>query len=487
MNYRMIVYMLSLMAVFEAVVLVIPFLLGVFYHEDTLLAFGITIAALFAAGVPFIIKKPADSSLRIREGFIIVALSWVLISLFGALPFCISGKASFIDSLFETISGFTTTGASIFADVESLPKSLLFWRSFTHWLGGMGVLVFVIAVLPKAETKIIHLFRAESPGPQKGKLVSKIRFTARILYGIYIALTLIEIILLLSGGMSLFDSLIHAFGTAGTGGFSNKNLSVAAYDSVYIQIVITVFMIIFGINFNVFYLVLIGKARQAVKSEELRVYLLIIGVAITLVTGSLLFNNVYANFGDSLRISSFQVASIISTTGFGIADYTQWPAFTQLVILFLMFFGGCAGSTGGGLKISRIIILFKTAMGNIRKTISPKTVVNIKMDGKPLDDTITRGVQSYFAIFALLLVGSTLLVAVSNRMSGTAGSMVTYVSSVITCLNNVGPGFGVIGPVGNYSAFSMFSKIILSFDMLAGRLEILPILLLFYPKTWRGR
>ncbi|MDD4316145.1 MAG: potassium transporter TrkG [Clostridia bacterium] len=484
MNYRITSYILGQIALLEAALLSIPFVLSIAYSDDTVLAFGITILILAALGTPFVIKKPKKREFRAREGFVTVALSWIMLSLFGSLPFFISGHIpNFFDSLFETISGFTTTGASILTNVEALPKSLLFWRSFTHWIGGMGVLVFVIAIIPKTDAKIIHLFRAESPGPQVGKLVSKLKFTARILYGIYIAMTALEIIFLLIGRMSLFDSFIHAFGTAGTGGFSNKNLSVGSYNSPYIDIVVTVFMLLFSINFNLYYLILIGNFKQAVKSEELRVFLGIVFVSATAITIMLALNSVYATFGETLRHSFFQVASIVSTTGFSTTDFTTWPMLCQLILFVLMFVGACAGSTGGGLKVSRIIILFKAGFREIKHSISPRTIVNVKFEGKPLDSAIYNAVLSYFTIFMIIYVLSVLLISLpfGNNTSG----FVYGFTGVAACINNIGPGFGEIGPMGNFTMFNNFSTMVLAFDMLVGRLEILPMLLLFNPKVWR--
>jgi len=483
MNYKLSRYILGQIALIEATFLLIPLFIGASYGEDTLFAFAATIAILLILGITCTLKKPLELTLSAKGGFSLVALSWIMISLFGSLPFVISGYIpNFIDSFFETVSGFTTTGASILVNVEVMPKSLLFWRSLTHWLGGMGVFVFIIAIMPKAEANIVQLFKAESPGPQAGKLVSKLKFTARILYGIYIALTLLQVILLLAGKMPLFDSLIHAFGTAGTGGFSSKNLSIGFYNSAYIEIVTSIFMIIFSINFNVYYLLLIGNIKQALKSEELRVFLSVITVSIIIITASLVLNSIYTSFGVSVRHSLFQVASIISTTGYATADFTSWPLIAQMVLLLLMFIGACAGSTGGGLKISRVIILIKSGLREVKKTLSPRRVSTIKFEGKPLDASIHHSVLRYFGIYMVIFFVSVLLV--SANMEGTASNFVTSFTAVASCLNNIGPGLAAVGPRGNYSVFSYFAKIILSLDMLIGRLEILPILLLFYPKLW---
>ena len=487
MNYRFTSYILGQIALIEAILLSVPFILAISYGDDTVLAFGITIFALVLFGVPLTIKKPVKRDFSAKEGFATVALSWLVMSLFGCLPFVISGYIpNFIDALFETISGFTTTGASILTDIEALPKSLLFWRSLTHWIGGMGILVFVIAIIPKSEAKIIHLFRAESPGPQVGKLVSKLKFTARILYSIYIALTLIEVVLLLIGDMSLYDSFIHAFGTAATGGFSNRNASVASYDSLYIDIVITVFMFLFAINFNIYFMILIGSIRQVIKSEELKVFLGIILVSSVIITLSLTINSVYDTFGETLRYTFFQVGALLSTTGFATADYTTWPLIAQFTLFALMFIGGCAGSTGGGLKVARIIILVKASFRELKRAVSPRTILKIKYENKPLDPYVYNGVVRYFVIYMIIFSLSVILVSITAA-GNTSTDMINSITAVTASLNNIGPGFGDVGPTGNYAFFSGFAKIILAFNMLVGRLEILPMLLLFNPKLWSNK
>ncbi len=484
MNYKMTIYVLGEIAITEAALMLIPFIMAFAYGESgTPLGFGVTIAVLVALGLPAVIKKPRDTELKARGGFVIVALAWLLLSIFGALPFRISGAVpNYINCLFETISGFSTTGATILSDIEALPKSLLFWRSFTHWIGGMGVLVFVIAVLPKSDPNIVHLLKAETPGPQFGKLVSKMRFSARILYGIYIALTILEICLLvIDKNVTFFDSVIHSFSTAGTGGFSNYNNSVAHFGSVYVEVVITVFMLIFSINFNLFYLILIGHVSEALRSEELRV-LAILFVSITAaITISLSVYKIYATVGESLRYASFQTAAILSTTGFSTADFTKWPVLTQVLLFFLMFVGGSAGSTAGGLKISRVMIMFKTGFRSIKQSCSPRKVETLKMDGRPVSDELSHSVSNYFLVFIALLAFSTVLVSVAEK--GAIGFS-ECLSSTVTCLNNVGPGLGALGPSSNFADLTIFSKLVLCFDMLAGRLEIMPILLLFYPKVW---
>jgi trk system potassium uptake protein TrkH len=486
MNYPLTRYILGQIALIEAAFLLIPLFIGAGYGEDTLSAFSLTIAVLLVLGIILTIRKPANSAVTAKGGFGIVALAWIMISLFGSLPFFISGYIpNFIDSVFESVAGFTTTGATTLANVEALPKSLLFWRSLAQWLGGMGVFVFIIAIMPKAENGIMQLYKAESPGPQAGKLVSKLKFTARILYGIYIGLTLLEAVLLLLGKMPLFDSFIHAFGTAGTGGFSNKNLSIGYYNSAYINVVVSIFMIIFSINFNIYFLLLIGNVKQALKSEELRVYLSVIAVSAIIISVSLTVNSVYADLGEALGHSLFQTASVISTTGYTIADYTAWPLTAQMVVLLLMFVGACAGSTGGGLKISRLIILFKSGIKEIKKALSPRAVSVLKFEGKPLDTSLQHSVLRYFGMYMIIFFISLLLVSVG--MDNSPSSIVAAFTATVACLNNIGIGLSHVGPAGIYSGFGNFSKIVLSLDMLIGRLEILPVLLLFSPKLWLKR
>ena len=468
----------------EAALMSVPFFIAICLSENTVFAFGITLAALIALGIPLVIKKPKELWIKPKEGFVTVALGWLIMSLFGAIPFIVSGAIpNFIDAFFEAVSGFTTTGATVIGDIQALPKSILFWRAFTQWIGGMGVLVFVIAVLPKSDTKFFHMFRAESPGPQVGKLVSKLKHTALILYAIYVAMTILQIILL-SIKMPFFESVLYALATASTGGFSNMNLSVAAFDSKYIDTVITVFMILFSINFNIFFLILLGKFKDVVKSEELKVFLTIIIVAIGAITASLLINRVYQSFGEALRFSAFQAASMVSTTGFVAADYTKWPTAAQFLLLLLMFIGGSAGSTAGGLKVSRVIILFKSGVREIKSTRSPRSVNTIRLDGKPLDYIVTHGTMRYFVLYLLILCGSVLLVSLSNPGFGSE-SMLADLTAAVSCLNNVGPYFGALGAAGNFSSYGAFSKLVFVLDMLFGRLEIFPMLLLFYPKTWK--
>ena len=481
MNFKMIFYTIGNMLKVEALLLILPLIVSLVYQENTYLSFLIPIAILTLVGFAISFKKPKNRTMYAREGLVIVGLSWIFISLFGALPFVISKEIpNFIDAFFETVSGFTTTGASILTDVEVLSKGMLFWRSFTHWVGGMGILVFIMAILPSSDGDTIHILRAESPGPQVGKLVSKIKVNARILYLIYFAMTIIEIVLLLFGKMPLFDSIVHSFGTAGTGGFGIKNSSVGGYNN-YCQIVIGIFMILFGINFNIFYFLLIGNFRQALKSEELRWYLSIILIAIALITLNIMISDTSKVFSTTLKDSFFQVASIITTTGFSTTDFNAWPELSRSILVVLMFFGACAGSTGGGIKISRIAILVKASGREVRKLVHPHSVQNVRFEGASVKEDTVKGVFAYLSIFIIIFVLAVLLVSLDGK------DFVTNFTSVAACINNIGPGLGLVGPMGNYSSFSAFSKIVLLISMLVGRLEIFPILMLFIPNMWRNK
>ena len=464
----------------EAALLLLPMLAALAYRENTVLAFAVPALLLGLVGTLLARTRPPRTNFYAREGFLIVAVSWIVLSVFGALPFVISGEIPhFIDAFFETVSGFTTTGASILQDVERLSHGMLFWRSFTHWVGGMGVLVFVLAILPKSSDGAIYLMRAEVPGPTVGKLVSKVKLTARILYGIYVVMTVIEIVLLCAGGMPLFDSVVHSFGTAGTGGFGIKNASIAYYDSAYIDGVITVFMILFGINFNLFYFILSGNILRALKSEELRWYLLIILGAILLITANIM--PLYGGFFHTLRYAAFQVASIITTTGFSTTDFNLWPAFSHCILLTLMFFGACAGSTGGGIKIARIIMLVKNARYEVLHLFRTRSVKVVKFEGERVDVETGDALYAYLIAYILLFGASVLLLSLQGF------DFLTNFSAVAACINNIGPGLSIVGPTGNYSNFSVFNKLLLSFDMLAGRLEIFPMLMLFTPSAWRAK
>ncbi|MBE7022436.1 MAG: TrkH family potassium uptake protein [Ruminococcaceae bacterium] len=481
MNYKMVGYIIGRIMVIMAILMCLPFIVALLHREDTIFGFALAILCQLIIGFAFSVKKPKNTELYAKEGLVIVALVWILTSLFGALPFYLSREIpSYLDALFETISGFTTTGATILSDIEALSDSALFWRSFTHWIGGMGVLVFVLAVLPKTHvTQSIHLMRAEVPGPQVGKLVSRMRSTARILYGIYIILTLLEVLCLRLAGMPWFDSLLNSFATAGTGGFCLKNASIAAYNSAAIDAIITFFMIVFGINFTLFYLLLTGHVLQVLKSEELRWFLGIIALATLCIT--LDVSHLYESFTEAFRYSVFQVSSIITTTGFITADYSQWPMFSQTILVLLMFVGAMAGSTGGGIKVSRVMILLKTVLRELRHQLRPRSVSALKLEGKLVEEKTFLGVMSYMSIYVLFFVVSMVLVSLNNL------SFASSFSAVTTCLNNVGPGLEAVGPVNNFGSLNALSKLTLSIDMLAGRLELLPILTLFTPSAWRRR
>ena len=473
-------YVLGFIMRIEGLLLVLPLIVAMYYKEDTLLSFVITILLLFILGFLTSYKEPKNKVIYAKEGLVVVALSWLIMSIFGALPFYISGEIPvFIDALFESVSGFTTTGSSVVADIESMSNSLLFWRSFTQWIGGMGVLVFVLSIVPLAGGRSMYIMKAEMPGPTVDKLVPKTQETAEILYKIYIAMTLILIIFLVIGGMSLFDSILHAFGTAGTGGFGIKVNSVAYYNSAYIEIILTIFMILFGVNFNIYYLILTRNVARALKSEELRNYIIIIISSIIAIAINLLPN--YNNIFESLRYSAFQVSSIITTTGYVTTDFNLWPMFSKMVLFLLMFIGGCAGSTAGGLKISRLSIAVKSIKQYLKKTIHPRYVGTVRFEPKKLTSLTLRGVHIYISVYFIIFLISILLVSVDNL------DFETTVSAVVTCLNTVAPGFSLVGPAGSFEAFSGFSKIVLSFDMLVGRLEIFPILMLFSPTIWKRK
>ena len=477
MNYRMIAQLLGKVLCTIAAVLLLPAIICLIYRESPL-PFLIVTLVMAACGAILLLFKPRMQKIYAAEGFVVVGLSWILLSLFGALPFVLSGDIpNYINAVFETVSGFTTTGASNLPDIEALGKGVLFWRSLTHFLGGMGVLVFIMAVLPMSGSRSIHIMRAEVPGPIVGKLVPSARKTAMLLYGIYIALTVLEAILLICGGMSVYDSLIHAFGTAGTGGFSDRALSIGYYDSAYIDIVITVFMILFGVNFNLYYLILLGKGLEALKSEELRWYIgIIIFSALTI---ALNLGSTYGGFLRNLRYSFFQVASIISTTGFGTADFSLWPTYSRLMLLLLMFIGASAGSTGGGLKVSRVLIIAKSIRLELQKQLRPHSVNIGRLEGKPITDATIHSTLVFFACYFFLLFLSTAIVATDGF------DLLSSFAGVVACLSNIGPGLDMTGPMGSYVMFSPLSKIVLSLCMLLGRLEIFPILMLFSPRVWK--
>ena len=478
MNKRMVFYMLGRIIYLEAFVLTLPLICSVIYREKCTFAFIITIAiALICGFILTFFNKPKDKTIFAKEGFVIVALAWILLSAIGALPSYISREIpSFTDAFFETASGFTTTGASILKDVEALSKGILFWRSFTHWIGGMGVLVLMMAIAPTESGRTIHIMRAEMPGPIVGKLVPRIRSTAKILYLIYLVMTAVQIILLLCGGMPLFQSLIYSLGTAGTGGFSCDAESLAGY-SPYIQWVIAVFMVLFGINFNLYYLLLMRKARAVFGSEEFWTYIGIVIFATTAITYNLF--PIYNNISDSLRHAAFQVATIISTTGYTTTDFNLWPTLSKGILLLLMFSGACAGSTAGGLKISRIVLLFKQSRSNLKRMLHSRSVDAIRFEGKKIDRETITNVSTYFAVYCFCIAVIFVILCAFDSFD-----LETNISAVVSCFNNIGPGFSVVGPMGSYADYSIVSKWALSAGMLLGRLEIFPLLLLFAPSVW---
>lgn len=478
MNYAMIRYIIGWILNFEAAFMSPSFVVGLIYREKSAWAIFATMLLCLVIGVPMVLlKRPKQAVFYAKDGFVSVGLSWVVLSVMGALPFVISGSIPHpVDALFETVSGFTTTGSSILSDVEALPKCMLFWRSFTHWVGGMGVLVFMLTILPMSGGYHMNLMRAESPGPSVERFVPTVKSTAKILYGIYICLSLLELLLLLVGKMPMFDALTLTFGTAGTGGFGIKNDSIGSY-TTYQQTVITIFMILFGVNFNVYFLFLLKKIRQGLKNEELRAYLGIILGAILLITV-----NIAGKFGNpflAFHHAAFQVGSIITTTGYSTVDFDTWPTFSKTVLVLLMFIGASAGSTGGGIKVSRIVILAKSVKKELKQYLHPHSISKIKMDGKPVEHEVVRSINVFLIAYLLIYAVSMLIVSLDNF------DFNTTFTSVAATINNIGPGLDLVGPAANFGVLSVPSKLVLVFDMLAGRLEIFPLLLLFVPDTWR--
>ena len=477
MNYSMIFYIIGWILDVEAALLVPSLAVSLIYHESCALAFFITIVLCLIPGVILVRKQPKNKVFYAREGSVTVALSWIVMSIMGSIPFLLSGSITNpVDALFETVSGFTTTGASILPAVEPLQHGILFWRSFTHWIGGMGVLVFLLCLLPLTGSGYhMNLMKAESPGPSVTKLVPKVQSTAKILYGLYLFLTVMEFVLLLVGQMPVFDSLCTVFGTAGTGGFGIKNDSFGSY-STYLQGVVTVFMILFGINFNVYFLFYMKKPKEALRCEEARWYLGIIAASILVITFFV------RDFFDSLFLAfhhvAFQVASIITTTGFATVDFNLWPTIPKTILVLLMFIGACAGSTGGGLKIGRTLLLLKNLRRNTRRILNPKRVEVVRVNGQRVSESVLENTNTYLIAYVVIVLGSFLLISIDNL------SMMTNFSAVVACFNNIGPGFDAVGPTCNFSVFSGFSKVVLIFDMLAGRLEIFPILILASKSTW---
>ena len=477
MNIKMVFSILGRTLLIEAGLMLCPLLVGIIYGENTWYTYLIPIGVLLAVGVPLaFLLKIKDRSIYVKEGFVTVALVWVLMSLAGAVPFVLSGAIpNYIDALFETVSGFSTTGATILNGerIEGLSHSLQFWRLSTHWIGGMGVLVFVLAILPGYNTGIMHVFRAESPGPSVGKLVSKLTHTARILYGIYILMTVIEAIFLICGGMNIYEAVVHSFSTAGTGGFGIKGDSLASY-STYHQMVIAVFMFLFGINFNLYYLILIGNFKKAIKSEEFIIYvIMVVGATIVIAVNIL---SVCANFGDAIRQSFFQVTSFSSSTGFSTADYNTWPALSKSLLITFMIIGACGGSTGGGMKVSRAIILVKSGFSDIRRMLHPRSVVSTKVEGELLSKETERNVHSYFILWVSIVVISTILLSID------CNDFLTNFTASLSCIGNMGP---IFSPYSDFSFYSPYCKLLLCFVMLVGRLEIFPMIFVLAPKTWK--
>lgn len=479
MNHRIVWRTVGIVLLAAAALLLLPLITALYYHESPM-PFLIAMAAAVVPGLPLALLKPKRNLYTAREGFVIVGAGWIILSLIAALPFTLSGDIpNYLDAVFETVSGLTTTGSTILNDVEALSRGVQFWRLFCHWIGGMGILVFIMAVLPMAGNRSMHIMRAEVPGPTVGKLVPRARQTARILYLLYLILTLVETALLKIGGMSFFDALLHSFATAGTGGFSTRALSVGYFNSAYIDAVIGTFMLLFGVNFSLYYLLLIGSWKQAVKNEELRWYAGVVVFATVTIAISIMKQ--YGGFGHALRYSYFQVASILTTTGFSTADFTQWPAYAQSMLVLLMFIGGCAGSTAGGLKVSRVMLLCKDTLTELRRMLRPRSVEHVRMDGKAVETGTLRAVQGYFFVYLLLLLAGTLIVSLDGM------DFTTNFTASLACISNVGPGLALVGPMGSFSVFSPLSKIVLIFEMLLGRLEIYPILLLFFPATWKAK
>ena len=478
MNYSMIFFIIGWVFLIEAALMAPSALVALLYAEQSIWAFAAAIGLCLLLGVPLVRRQPANKVFYAKEGCVTVALSWIVMSLMGALPFVFSGVIpSIVDAMFETVSGFTTTGASILKDVEVLPRCMLFWRSFTHWIGGMGVLVFLLCLLPMSGGGYsMNLMKAESPGPSVSKLVPKVRSTAKLLYGLYVALSLLELALLLLGSMPLFDALCTTFGTAGTGGFGIKNSSIGEY-SAYIQSIVTIFMILFGINFNVYFLLYMRRPKEAFRCEEAGWYLAIIAVSTLIIT--VFIRNSFPDLVTAFRHAAFQVGSIITTTGFSTADFNVWPAVPKAILVLLMFIGACAGSTGGGIKVSRIVLLFRTMTREIEQIIHPHMVKKLKFEGRVVGQEVLRSVNAFMVAYVLIFAGSTLLVCLDGF------DLVTSFTSVAATLNNIGPGLELVGPANNFSCFSDLSKIVLIFDMLAGRLEIFPLLVLFFRDTWK--
>ena len=478
MNRKLVLSTIGQITMLEALMLVLPLLVSFLYSDGCWLYFLLTGLIALGIGLPlWLCFRHSGHEYFAKEGFVTTGLAWLILSAIGALPFFLSRQIpSYVDAFFETVSGFTTTGASILDDVEFMSRSLLFWRSFTHWVGGMGVLVLLVAVLPTVSGRTIHVLRAEMPGPTMGKLVPKIKDTAKILYLIYIGMTVAEILLLVIGGMPLFDSIVHSFGSAGTGGFGIKNNSIAGY-SHYCQWVITVFMFLFGVNFNLYFMILIGRIKPALLSDELRAYVLF-ALAAALFIGINIYP-MYHNVADTVRLSAFQVSSIMTTTGYSTVNFDDWPDFSRTILIVLMFIGACAGSTGGGLKVSRVVLLMRTVKREFQHMLHPRSIGTVRFEGKPVDNMTLVSISTYFGLYMAIYAVLLLIVSLEPEFNFTSNF-----SAVAACYNNIGPGLSLVGPTQSYSGYSDLSKIVLAFSMLLGRLELYPILFIFTPSTW---
>ena len=475
----MILKSLGIVLVVEAICMFPSLLVSAIYKGTDFISIVYSILTCFLIGFLLYQIKADKKNFYARDGFAFVALSWIAVSLFGSLPFVFSGTIpSFIDAFFETASGFTTTGSSILKQIEGMPRGVLFWRHFIIWMGGMGVLVLTLAILPSVGASFFHVMKAESTGPSTEKLVPKLGQTAKILYSIYIVLTALLVSALLFSGMSLYDALVHAFSTAGTGGFSSRNLSIGAYNNVSIDIIIAIFMFLFGVNFSLYFHLIKGNIRGFYKNQEFRFYLGTVLIAILLITADLSLNGLFS-VGESIRYSSFQVSSIISTTGFSTTDFNLWPVFSKIILVVLMFIGASAGSTAGGMKCIRFVLLFKIAKSEIMNILHPRAVHTVKIDGKSVNNDVLTSVMAFFFVYIIMFVSAVILVSLDGF------DLVTTTTSVAAAISNIGPGLGKVGPMGNYSAFSGFSKILLSFCMIAGRLEIFPMLILFSPSSYK--
>lgn len=481
MNYGIVLRVLGIILIIESALMIPSYLIALYSNQGDEKAFLVTIIITLLVGLIFVRRKKAPMKLNPRDGFAIVTIGWILVSLFGAMPLYISKSTStFIDAFFEIVSGFTTTGATILSNVEALPNGVLFWRLFTHWIGGMGILVFTLALLPALGISGFQIFKAESPGPIAGKIAPRLKDTAKILYTTYFAITILQIILLLFGGMNLFDSLVYSFATLGTGGFATKNNSVGAYNSTYIHLVIGTFMMLAGVNFSLYYAGFKGKIRNFFKDEELRLYFSIIGVSVIFIAINL-FVTSYDSIGLALRDAYFQVNSIISTTGFSTVDFNQWPSFSKGILVVLMLIGGSAGSTAGGIKVIRILIIGKLIKREVGKLFHPRAIMPIKLNGKVVSNEVVTGINSFLGLYFFIFTISTLLVSLEGI------DLVSAFTSVAATLSNIGPGLEFVGPASNFGAFSQASKLLFSFLMLLGRLELFTVIALFAPRTWRKR